>query len=92
MAGLDDASAVATIRARMEKSDPLMDEPTWTREWPTRAGFYWLRTIDDKGRVTDEIVKVYKTTKFWLCRFQAIRESSLLNESGEWLGPLEPPE
>jgi hypothetical protein len=58
----------------------------WTREKPSRPGFYWYR---GHGRTRPPIAVEVSDGAVWLCGHEVERHVEEM--SGEWFGPLEPP-
>jgi hypothetical protein len=70
----------------------------WTRETPSKAGYYWLRNylIEGDSGVSTEALIVHVYSSFGLpfdVSFTGNDMTFGIGEvKGEWAGPLDPPE
>ena len=71
---------------------------TWTSEYPTKPGFYWIRnyailgkgeTIQRDERTMAYVEKVRGGLSFWLFQWPDILSRGQVM-SAEWQGPIEP--
>jgi len=65
----------------------------WTKEKPTKPGFYWLRNYRIKWRTKDVQPKAIMTrlTGEWVRFFNEAPSHLSAIVEGEWSGPIEPP-
>ena len=71
---------------------------TWTTNWPTKSGFYWIRNFvtnynKDRGRESYPFPRVVWLDKdfdiYWVGTDAISRREDMA--SAEWYGPIEPP-
>lgn len=66
----------------------------WTRETPTKPGYYWFRNTTERyreSRSTPEIMQLRLYAGRLALGNSTVKGFTLL-ETGEWIGPLEVPE
>jgi hypothetical protein len=76
----------------------FMNDTTWTTNWPTKSGFYWIRNFitnynKDRGRESYPFPRVVWLDKDFDIYWVGTKEISQRKEmaSAEWYGPIEPP-
>ena len=74
------------------------EEMTWTTNWPTKSGFYWIRNFvtnegKDRGRGAyphPRVVWLDRDFDIYYVGTDAISRREDM-ASAEWYGPIEPP-
>jgi hypothetical protein len=70
----------------------------WTSEYPTKAGFYWIRnyliqgmseTIERSERTIAYLIQVRGGLSFWLFQWPDVLSRERIVKA-EWQGPIEP--
>ena len=76
-----------------------MNSLTWTTNWPTKSGFYWIRNFvtnynKDRGRESYPFPRVVWLDKdfdiYWVGTDAISRHEDMA--SAEWYGPIQAPE
>ena len=65
----------------------------WTKDKPSRTGFYWFRELTSPGGLppTATIVEVVITDQSFVVKLGEDGDKDLENLVGEWIGPIEIP-
>jgi hypothetical protein len=77
--------------------EDMSSKESWTTEFPTKAGTYWIRNFSEQAikltmtRTEPELVRVYEDgTIYWIERHESYSEPGYIS-AAEWYGPIDPP-